>query len=805
MILSKYKAVSFLTFFSILIGFSQEKILTGTVFDEDNYPVNKAEITSGNQKVYSNSSGKFQIIIPENETRIVISAAEFNSFSKEISSSQKDIMVILKPNPSVLKEIIFQKKSKKSDLTSVEISPLKAVVGPSLTGGVEDILKSFPGVSNYNELSSQYTVRGGNYDENLVYINGIEVYRPQLVRSGQQEGLSIINPSMTSSINFSAGGFEAKYGDKMSSYLDIYYKRPKSFEAFIEASMLGGGITLGYGNKNQKFSAIVGARYRNTNLILNTLDENTDFNPVYGDIQTYLEYRFSPKLSLSFLGNIAQNDFENQPKSKETEFGTLAQPIKLSVNYRGHENDKFHTENGSITLRYKPTKNLDILASAFAFHTIEEEYFDIAGSYLLQEIDPDTGGAIGGFDGGGQINHARNDLDILVTGAQINSNYKFNVNSSLDFGLKYQTEDIRDAQNEWQLVDSTGYSIPRNEYIPGGSLDNTTLELSYYINSKVNLKTNRINGFIQYNRKFEWGSNKILLNAGIRATNWDYNNETNISPRIQLAIKPNWKYDMTFRFATGLYYQPPFYKEIRNLDGILNPNIKSQRSIHFVFGNDFEFKMLERDNPFKLTTELYYKKMDDLIPYFVDNVRVKYTAENNSIGHVYGIETRLNGEFVPGIESWFSLSYAKAEQNIDNKGWIPLPTDPRFKASLFFQDQMPFLPSMKASVNVIYASGLPNGAPFYADPYSYQTTLSSYKRADVGLSNTFIDEDKNKASEGIWRNFKELTLGLQIFNVFNIRNTISNQWIRDVNSSTSLAVPNRLTGRFFNLKLTMRF
>lgn len=785
--------------FFLIFSLAYSQNISGKVTDDEGYPIDNVIVTVANKNVVTDKNGNYSIEITAQSTIISFSKEGYISFQKNINDKTKTLYVQLQSN---LSAITFQTK-RKTDLTSIELSPEKAIAGPSISGGIEDIMKTFPSISSNTELSSQYMVRGGNYDENLIYVNGIEVYRPQLVRNGQQEGMSILNPSMISLINFSAGGFEAKYGDKMSSVLDIYYKKPKSFEGFLEASLIGGAVTLGYGDKKNKFSAIIGARYRNTNFILNTLDEETDFNPKYQDVQTFLEYRFSPKISISFLGSFAQNDFEMQPKSRETEFGTLSQPILLTILYRGHENDKFITKNGSFSLRLRPVKKFDITLSAFAFHSMEEEYFDIAAGYMLQEINPSTGAATASFDAGGQIDHARNDLDILVTGTQMQSIYKFNENTSLQFGAKYQQEDIRDLQKEWQLLDSIGYSVPRDPYEPGGNLDDSNLELNYIISAKNYLKSTRINGFVQFDKKFMLGKSKALFNIGTRITNWDYNNETNISPRMQFAIKPEWEKDMNFRFAVGLYYQPPFYKELRYFDGSLNPNIQSQRSMHFVLGNDYEFKIWKR--PFKVTTEIYYKKMDDLIPYFVDNVRIKYTAENNSTGRAYGIESRLNGEFVPGIESWFSLSYAKAEQNINDRGFIPLPTDPRIKASLFFQDEMPFMKRMKASVNVIYASGLPNGAPYQTDPYQYQSTLSAYKRADIGLSYTLADSKEYKINNGMFSKLKELSLGLQIYNAFDIRNTISNQWIRDLNSSRIIAVPYRLTGRFFNLRLIMRF
>jgi hypothetical protein len=441
------------------------------------------------------------------------------------------------------------------------------------------------------------------------------------------------------------------------------------------------------------------------------------------------------------------------------------------------------------------------VVDAFGFHSKEQEYFDIYGAYLINELDGD-GNAISTYDIGSQIDHARNNLDALVMGIQHRGKYKFDINSDIEWGLKFQREDIRDMLSEWQYLDSTGYSIP-NVYHPG-ELDNGDLILNYSVHAKNKLESNRYAAYAQYTKKFFWGKSKVLVNGGVRATYWDFNEEWNISPRAQIAIKPNWeKTDMTFRFNTGLYYQPPFYREIRDLNGNLNKDVKAQQSIHFILGNDYEFKMWERD--FKMTTEAYYKIFNDLNPYFVDNVRIRYTADNNSKGYGYGLDFRLFGQFVEGVDSWLSLSYARAYQNIDDRGDIPLPTDPRFKASIFFQDYMPILPSFKVNVNLVYASGLPNGAPPMTDPYDYTSYLTDYKRVDIGFIKEIINQDDLKAKGNFWGKFKELSIGLDVFNIFDIRNEISNTWVRDVNSSRIYGVPNRLTGRFLNAKIRMKF
>ena len=556
----------------------------------------------------------------------------------------------------------------------------------------------------------------------------------------------------------------------------------------------------------KKLSVLLGARYLNRNLIINSLDTDSEFNPQSYDIQTNINYKINHRWAVGFVGNFNNTLFEQIPHTRETNFGTLQRPISLSVYYRGNEKDRFNTKFGAFSTYFTPNSNWHLSLDLFAYHTIEQEYFDIEGAYLIREINPETGDANPSSEIGGQIDHARNDLDMLVTGVQHRGKYKINNNTNLEWGVSAQKESIRDLQNEWQMIDFGGYNIrpnhPEKVFLPG-EVNKENLELNYAVNAKNELTSNRYTAYTQWNKKFFWNDAKVLFNAGARATYSDLNNELNISPRMLFAIRPDWVTSQLFRFSAGYYVQPPFYKELKNPYGIINKNVKSQKSIHFIAGHDYEFFMWER--PFKFTTEVYYKNMTDINPYYIENVRVKYTAENNAIGRAYGIDTRLYGEFIPGSDSWLSLSYAKVQQNIDNQGWIARPTEPRFKASLFFQDYMPIYPSLKVNVNLIYASGLPNGAPLFTNPYNYTNYLPDYKRVDIGLSKIIVDTDKNKKLNGFFSGFKTLSVGLDVFNVFDIRNTVSNQWIVDVNSSTVYGVPNRTTGRFYNLNINMSF
>jgi hypothetical protein len=792
--------IFFLLFLSFgILSFAQNHSLSGVVLDESDYPIENVEVKVNNTSTSTDKNGEFNLEISESDLQssLIFSKENFQSFNVKINPTQKKYQVkLLTSNEVKLKEVIFQKQ-RKTDLSSISIQTDNLSKAVSISGGVEDVLKTLPYVNSNTELSSQYMVRGGNYDENLVYINGIEMYRPFLVRSGQQEGLSVVNPSMTSLLNFSAGGFEAKYGDRMSSVLDITYKKPKKFEASIEASLIGGSATIGFADKKQKFSAIFGARYRNTNFLLKTFDTDTDFNPIFADFQTYITYKFNPKWNIAFTGNISQNRFDMTPRTRETDFGSLTNPLRLKVFYFGQEKDEFLTKNANLSIHYKPIKNLQLSSDFYVYHGTEQEYFTISSAYFIQEVDPVSGNTTSSIDAGRQRDHARNDLDFLVLGTQLRGKYSLSSNSSIESGIQFQKEDVRDFLNEWQFLENGGYNFP----FPADF--DANLKLNYHIYSRQNLSTNRIMGFLQWNKKFFWNENKVMINSGIRYQNWDFNQQNLISPRVQIALKPNWKSDFLFRFATGIYYQSPIFKELRALDGTLNQNIKAQKSIHFIFGTDYEFKLKER--PFKFTTEIYYKNLDDLIPYYVDNVRIKYTAQNNSIGRSYGIDTRLNGEFIKNAESWISLSYARTEENIDNQGWIPRPTDQRLRAALFFQDYMKFFPSMKVNVHLVYASGLPNGAPLFSNPYNYQSTLPSYKRVDIGFTKVFVDSSKKVYNSSFWKNFTEVAIGVEAFNVFNIKNTISNQWVRDFNTNLSYAVPNRLTGRFFNVKLYVSF
>ena len=795
-------------------AFSQINI---KVLDEDGKAVAQANVSYNSQNYQTDKNGFIKIPLADSEQVLTVQKENYKGFSKVIKPSPKtqsvNILFLPTAKENEIQEVVFQKRAKfkTTDITSVEISTKEAQAVASLGGGVETLLKSLPSVNSNAELSSQYMVRGGSYDENLIYINDIELYRPFLVRNSLQEGMSIINPDMVSTINFSAGGFEPRYGDKMSSALNIYYRQPEKFELSGEASLIGGRLSAGFASKDKKFTGLISGRYRNTNLVLNTLNEDTDFNPRYFDLQSYLNYQFNDKWSVSFLGYLAKNDYEMVPKKKEVDFGSLLQPLRLTVFYNGQEDDQYKNMMGTVSVNFKPSKKWQLTLDNFAYQNREREYYSIASGYILEAFDED-GNPTAGYDAGGQIDHARNDLLVRVVGSQFRTKFSPDINTDVEVGAKFERETIKDFTNEWQFIDSIGYSNPRDFVIPG-QLDASSLNLNYYIAGQNNITPTRISAYAQFSKKFYWGDNRIFVNGGARVQNWSFNKETLFSPRAQIAIKPNWDMDMLFKLAAGVYYQAPFYKEIKDLTGAFNPDIRAQKSYQVILSNDYEFQIGDSQRkPFKLTTEAYYKKMENLIPYYLDNVRTRYSGKNNAEGYAYGIDARLFGQFVPGVDSWISASYARVYESIEGMGYIPRPTDQRFRFTMFYQDYMPKFPSMRVNLTLTYGSGLPsgtpvlfdaNGLPDYLAAYRYQKNLPAYKRVDIGLTKVFIDQKDNKASGDFWRNFKELTLGVQIFNAFNINNTIANQWISDVNSTPHIyyPVPVRLTGRFFNVTL----
>jgi len=798
--------------------FSQDAVITGLILDEENFPIKDANIQFDNKGTISDMNGYYKIEVPsEKNINVVFTHINHKRLQITVNLSKNEILEfnpVLSTNIEQISEVILN-TTRREDLKSIQnISPAKLRDIKGVQPGIENILKTLPGVSINNEMSTQYSVRGGNFDENLVYVNGIEIYRPFLIRSGQQEGLSFVNSEMTDDIKFSSGGFEAIYGDKMSSVLDIKYKSPESNQYKINTSFLGGSFTSENVSKDKNISNILGLRYRDNSLLVNSKETNSNFKPSFFDLQNHLRLAINPRLSISTLTNFSLNRYNFKPLNRQTNFGTLDDPLALIIFYDGEEKDRYTTFFNSISVNYTPNQRDTYTINSSFYNTTEKEYFDILAQYNLAEVNTNIGsqdiGEVEFSQGvGSQLNHARNDLN-----AQI-----FNIESKLklirkknefNFSLKFTKENISDRIVEWEVIDSAGYFIDppfiTNISEQPYEANEGPIVPFQNIRSTIDTSIERIQFYSQWESESYINNDKIYYNIGLRAHNWSLNSsedwsndvksKTVISPRFQIGYVPSWNPKMIFNLKYGVYYQPPFYKGLRNFSGEINPSLKAQKSIHYVLSNEYKFDLWNR--PFRLNSELYYKDLDDLNTYTIDNVRIRYVANNNAFGYAYGLDLRLNGEFVKGTESWFSFGYLKTEENIDNRGYISRPTDQRLKFGVLFQDYVPNMPNLKMFINLIYNTGLPGGSPSYADPYEYLNRLPDYKRADIGIM--YLIEDAKKLF-----NVEEVSIGIEIFNMFNIQNTITNTWVRDVYSKRQYSIPNYLSPRIFNLNMDVKF
>ncbi|RMZ51162.1 TonB-dependent receptor [Flavobacteriaceae bacterium PRS1] len=819
----KIKSSLFLFLFILipLISLTQTATLKGIILDENNVPISNVSITFGTEGTTTNTNGFYFIKIPSNQDVTI----EFSHLSlkkitvtfnlKNGETFEFNPVMNLKVEQIATVVVKGNERKRVEGIITIDPELIRTIKGAQ--PGIENILKTLPGVNITNELSTQYSVRGGNFDENLVYVNDIEIYRPFLIRSGQQEGLSFVNSDLVQNIEFSAGGFQAKYGDKLSSVLDITYRTPIKFGVRADLSLLGGSISGEAVSKDSKLSGIIGLRYHDNSLLVEAKETETNYDPKFADFQTYLTYKFSDKFHLSFLGNASINQYNYEPQTRQTNFGTLVNPIALLVFYEGQEKDEYQTYFGAFKGTYFANDDLTLKLIASAFNTREQEYFDILAQYRLGEVNSNIGddnlGGVEFSEGiGSQLNHARNDLDAFITNIEQKGSYTVEDNI-FEWSLKYTHEDIRDRIVEWEVIDSAGFSInPPNidafNEQPYEAYEGP-LVLFQNIRATNHTQIDRLQAYVQWSQRSTLGNHDVFYNAGVRVHNWTVNGdgiESNtqivFSPRVQFAIKPDWDKDVLFRISGGLYYQPPFYKELRDSLGIVRPEVKAQKSFHIVLGNEYSLTMWNR--PFKFVAEAYYKKLTDVNPYTIENVRIRYRARNNAEAYAYGLDLRLNGEFVPGTESWFSFGYLKTEENIDDRGYIPRPTDQRLKFGILFQDYVPNIPSLKMYLNLVYNTGVPGGSPSYADPYQFQNRLRDYKRVDLGISYVLVDAKKPSTS-GWKRNFKELTLGFEIFNMFDVQNSITNIWVRDVYSKRQYAIPNFLTPRVFNVRLSMKF
>ena len=663
-------------------------------------------------------------------------------------------------------------------MTDVNLSDVKHM-GNASGQGIEQIIATQAGVSTHNELSNQYNVRGGSFDENSVYINGIEVYRPLLIRSGQQEGLSIINPDMVEKVQFSAGGFDAKYGDKMASVLDITYKKPVELEASASASLLGAAAYAGYGN--EKFSMTHAIRYKTTKNLLGTTDTHGEYDPKDFDYQTYISWSPSKRWTLDFIGNIARNDYNFIPADRTTKFGTAEEAHEFKVYFDGKEQDKFHTYFGALSLTHKFNDQHQLTFNYSAFQTKEAETYDIQCEYWLDSDD---------YQIGTYKEHARNRLTATVKSIGLTGRSRF-TGHEIHYGILTKNEHIDESVREWEMRDSAGYSLPHT----GNRLD-----LIYSLRSQHSIKSNRLEAFIQDTWRKEYTEGELILNYGVRVANWSYNKETIVSPRATVAFIPAKHDEWMFRFSTGIYYQAPFYKELKdttNVSGIgsviLNQNIKSQKSIHFLFGAEYTFRINNR--PFKATGEAYYKILSNLNPYNIDNVRLSYYGENCASGYALGLDLKLYGEFVPNTSSWVSIGIMQTKEKIHGKT-VPRPTDQLINFNMLFSDYFPNTDRWKITVKGHYADGLPFGPP-HTGREKQVFRMRAYRRVDLGISYRLLKE--KDAQQRRW-NLRNIWIGLDAFNILDVKNVNSYYWVTDI-TNNQYAVPNYLTGRQINARI----
>lgn len=814
--------LSFFCLFSLWLG-AQTATIEGTITDSTGIIVPDASISiKGNDRgVFTNENGYYRITVPAGKQLVLIysylsATPVVKTIAPVAAGKKRTVNVSLKFKAIELKTTEIEIERDRDKASTITLNPKMLGALPNASGNFETILRTLPGVSSNNELSSAYNVRGGNFDENLVYVNDIEIYRPQLVRSGQQEGLSFINPDMVENVRFSAGGFEARYGDKLSSVLDVQYRRPSKFAAGANLNFLGGSVYAEGKSKRSRFQWITGVRVRSNSYLLNSLDVQGDYKPFFVDWQALLTYHISSDLSVSFLRNYALNRFLLIPQTQRTSFGTVTNALQLTVFFDGSELMRYATIMNGLTLNYNVNDNVNLKLLGSHFNSNEQEYFTTEGAYRLDQLDNELGSDNFGqarFNRGAGyfINHARNELQANVAALAHKGSF-INKNHALYWGVKFQEETIDDRQREWYYVDSAGYAVPFNS--------GDSLALFRFVKGSANLRSQRYMAYIQ-NSNTLIDSIKLKVTYGIRSNYWSLNQQNVISPRIQVSFQPNRAYnlrvahdslkknDWVFRFAFGYYYQPPFYRELRGLDGKVRTNVKAQRSIHYVFGGDMNFIAWGR--PFKFYSEIYYKQLDNLVPYQIENVRIRYYAENSSKGRAFGWDSRINGEFIEDLESWFSFSIMSIKENIiytdeqgvrRESGFIRRPTDQRVNMGVLFQDEIDRWPRYKMQLNLVYGSNL----PFYLDGdnrYKEGFKLPAYRRVDIGFSRDILTEDDPRNSK-VSKWFKSLFLSVQVFNLTQANNTISYIWVRDV-EGTTYGVPNYLTSRRINLSLIAKF
>ncbi|WP_027450068.1 TonB-dependent receptor [Xylanibacter brevis] len=766
---------------------AQSFTLKGRVTDEDGNALEFATVACAKQAkvTMTDLKGEFNMKLQSADSvEIRFSMVGYKTRTRVLRNPRttQTLQIQMSPMQELSEVVITERRRQTTQMQEIDAKELKAT--PSASGNaVEELIQQQAGVSTHNELSSQYNVRGGSFDENSVYINNIEVYRPLLIRSGQQEGLSVINPDMVEKIGFSSGGFSAKYGDKMSSALDITYKRPKAFEATAMASLLGGSAYVGMSNK--KFSMSHGLRYKTNRYLLGSLETTGEYRPNQLDYQSYMTYNPNKRWSLDLLGNISENHYNFKPHDRETSFGTMQSTKSFKVYFDGQEKDIFRTLFGAASITRHISDSLSIKLLWSAFHTKEQEAYDIQGQYWLNDAQSAEQLGVGTY-----AEHARNYLTANVQSLKLMVNRKLKQHE-IEGGLVVKWEHLKEQSREYEMRDSSGYSIPHT----GNRLD-----LIYTLSSKNDMRSTRIEGYVQDVFRWHNGDNFFTLNYGVRFANWSFNKETLVSPRASLALVPAYNPDITYRLATGIYYQAPFYKEFRDTTAVggitkvtLNKHIKSQRSFQIIGAMDYRFKM--KDLPYKFSAEVYYKALSNLVPYNIQNVKTTYYGENLCSGYAAGLDLKLYGEFVPGTDSWISLSLMRTQQKMNGQ-WIPMPTDQRYALNLHFTDYFPGTTRWKMTLKLAYADGLPFGAP-HRGITNQSFRAPAYKRADIGMSYLAYQPSESETKK---YSIKRVWLGIDCLNLFGISNVNSYYWVTDV-TNRQWAVPNYLTGRQINGKI----
>ena len=816
----KSKILTFLILLISIIGVSAQghKVrVFGYLIDSNNRSIEGVNVYFENKNTgtVTNQNGYYDLSINLSDSAtLVFSHLGYQTIKHVIYPKQKVIQITVEL-PALVKELkeINVTGIRRQTSTMETLDPSKYKLMPNASGNFESLLITFAGVSSNNELSSQYNVRGGNFDENIVYVNGTEIYRPLLVRAGQQEGLSFINSDMVGHVSFSSGGFNVEYGDKMSSVLDVQYKKPKSFESSAMVSFLGASAYVGTSSK--RFTQMHGIRYKTSQYLLGTLDTKGEYKPSFIDYQTYLTYQLAPKWEATFLGNFSQNNFQFNPETRETAFGTYNMGEKLTIYFDGQEKDIFQTTFGALSFNFKPKNNLKLSLTASSFHTNENETYDITGEYILNELKMELNAADkeGETLGIGTYHeHARNRLKATVTNFSHNGEFSKS-GHTLKWGANIQNEIISDKISEWEWRDSAGYSLPDKD---------NSVQLYYNMKARNDLNTWRSTAYIQNTYKWDTDAALFAVTGGLRTNYWTFNKEFLLSPRASFSVLPHWNRDFGFRFATGVYYQSPFYKEMRdtisdklgNVIIKLNDNIKAQRSVHFVLGGDYYFRIWGR--PFKFTTEAYLKLADRVISYSVDNVRIRYSGENDAKAYTAGVDFKLFGELVPGTDSWINFSLMQSKEDILNDSyldkttnklvypsWISRPGEQRYSFSMLFSDYLPNNPKYKVNLKMIYSDGLPFGPP-RSQRYQALFRTPAYKRVDIGASREIVNGTDKILDKNWLKNVMNIWLNVEVFNLFDFKNVNSYYWVSDINK-VQHAVPNYLTGRQFNVKIIVDF